>query len=281
MFKGRIEGLFELFRFHEYGPFFVAAGLMGCLSTRRIDLRMGALLLFIAVSSMSGFVLNDLCDVEEDKLKKECRNPISAGKIGFRESSIVFIALTLLSIALLCTLTKGPSILGLITLINFWLYSWGLRLKTKPFLDLIVHGAWPALYATMGYLLYLPLDLGILSLSLILFLLSMVSQILQELRDMETDNSSNTVKILKQRNSIKLTILLMLISITLYVSTSIMGFIPFIYIFLTPLFYLLAEPLTKTLSQKIDPPEAIAKLRIRGLILAALMVVLYVSYEYL
>ncbi len=277
--KGPMKAWADLLRLQEYLPLFIFSALAGALlATKRIDLHLASLLLFVAFSSMSAFVLNDIMDEEEDRAREDWRNPIASGRLKRKDAFLAFAILALLSLVLLPFMELSVAVIGISTVLLLSTYSWGPRLKDKPVLDLLTHGAGPALYALMGYALYKSLDMTSLLLAGIAFLLSCTSCILQQVRDMDTGAyaAKRTTSLIGVERSIDLAMALMLISIMIYVLMVSIGALPLIFAIFIPSGVILLEPLLKLKTGAVKPEEVIKALRLRGSLLAAIMLLLYV-----
>lgn len=278
----RVRPWLDLIRFHEYGPFAILSCIVGALlATPSIDARAIHLSLFAVASSMSAFVANDLADVEEDRLKGKMRNPIASGRLRATSAYLAFALLAASSVFLLISLSGELVPLGLLVLALCWGYSWGPRLKDKPIVATLVHGAVPALFAVMGYALYSPVSASPVLLSLILLALSAMSDILQGIRDLEADSSlrRTTVAILGVRRSVDAAIALMVAAAAAYALMVALGFLPWPLIAFVPLAYVLIDPLLKLRSGGRTASQTIEALRLRGLALAAALIAAYLILE--
>jgi len=273
----------DLIRFHEYGPLAIMCGVVGALlATRDIDYRLIQLLIFITSSSISAFILNDLTDVEEDRLKGRCRNPIATGRLSVKAARNAFLITALTSIITLLALNIYVIAVGLLILSLYWSYSYGIRLKDKPPADLIIHGAIPALYIIAGYVTYRPLSTGAVLLSAMAFTLSCMSELLQELRDLNADTlrRKTTLAVIGVKGGVNASITLMILSITLYIVLTVINVIPIYFIAFTPLSYLLLSPLIKLKVGVVGVEDVINQLRLRGSLIALVIIATYVLLSY-
>ena len=273
--QGDLRAWIDLLRFHEYGPLFLFSALAGAfLATKNVDFCLVPLLLFITFSSMSAFVLNDLMDAEEDRARGVWRNPIASGRLERGTVSLAFSILALLSLVFLLFLSFKVAVTGLLVLLLSWSYSWGPRFRDRPCLDLIVHGAGPALYVLMGYMLYKPVDFPSLLLAGITFSLSCISCILQQMRDMEV-SSKKTTSLIGVRRSVDLAIAFMLMSILLYVAIVFIGALPSLFVIFILAGAILLKPLFALRKGLVKPEQAIEDLRRYGSLLALVMLLAY------
>lgn len=276
--KGGLRAWVDLLRLHEYLPFSIFSALAGALlATKHVDLHLAPLLLFVTFSSMSAFVLNDIMDVEEDRARGDWRNPIASGRLKKKAVFFVFVIFVLLSLIMLPFMGQRAVAVGIPTILLLWIYSWGLRLKDKPFFDLLTHGVGPALYALMGYAHYKPLDMISLLLAGIAFMFSFTSCILQQIRDMDAGAyaAKRTTSLIGVERSIDLSMIPMLVSIMIYVLMVLIGALPLIFAIFIPFGVILLEPISKLKTGVLKPEEVIKALRLRGSLLAAIMLLLY------
>jgi 4-hydroxybenzoate polyprenyltransferase len=127
----------------------------------------------------------------------------------------------------------------------------------------------------MGYTVYVPFNFVCLLFASIVFLLSSMSQILQEVRDYETDRSVilNTVNLLGKRRSLVL-------CLALFVSTFPLVFLLFLkgavspgILILSPLTYFILAPIIRTLINEEYEGKMLRAISQRRLILIALLIV--------
>jgi 4-hydroxybenzoate polyprenyltransferase len=88
------------------------------------------------------FMINDVEDADDDALNpaKINRNPVSAGILTKREANLASYATALIAAVIYALLSPAAFIVGVISLIVGWVYSWGpVRLKSKPIVDLLSH----------------------------------------------------------------------------------------------------------------------------------------------
>jgi len=228
------------------------------------------LMLFILLSSISGFVWNDLMDVEEDKLKQKVRNPIATGRISPVLAYLLWGILTICSVILLFGFNQTVSLLGAVVLTVWCVYSWGPRLKNRPPLDLFAHGSWAMLYVLMGFGLCQPLTIRVVLIGTMVFCFGVVANLLQEIRDIAADGRT-TVRELGSKRGATLTILLMLVSACCYILIVLEGFLPSICVAFVPFIYFVLKPLYDFR----DASTVIAQLRFRGFLIGGGMVIAY------
>ncbi|MBS7609572.1 UbiA prenyltransferase family protein, partial [Candidatus Bathyarchaeota archaeon] len=115
------------------------------------------------------------------------RNPVYTGEVSFRRSiafALLFLMASLTTLPFLCYENR---FLGQILIFLYATYSWLIRAKARHVLDVIYHGLSLAILATIGYLEYGGFDGTCLLFGFLVFFLSATSQLLQEVRDYETD----------------------------------------------------------------------------------------------
>ena len=233
------------------------------------------LLIFSMSSAAFGFVTNDLFDAELDRSAGVTRNPVSTGQLSRRGSIAVALFFLLVSLAALPSLSLQNQLLGLVVVFLYITYSGLVRAKARPILDIIYHGLCLAILATMGYTVYVPFNFVCLLFASIVFLLSSMSQILQEVRDYETDRSVilNTVNLLGKRRSLVL-------CLALFVSTFPLVFLLFLkgavspgILILSPLTYFILAPIIRTLINEEYEGKMLRAISQRRLILIALLIV--------
>ncbi len=109
------------------------------------------------------FAINDIADYKDDAQdpKKKVRNPISAGRLTIKESWIIYMILTsisLFSAFLIYNQTKQVEIIILACLINLLGYLYSVkpaRLKDVPILDILSHGLFlGGLQVLIGFFTY-------------------------------------------------------------------------------------------------------------------------------
>jgi len=254
---------------------FTSAAFAGVvLAGPHIGLRVVWLLIFSMSSAAFGFVANDLFDAELDRSAGVTRNPVSTGQLSRRGSIAVALFFLLVSLAALSSLSLQNQLLGLVVVFLYLTYSGLVRAKARPILDIAYHGLCLAILATMGYTAYVPFNFVCLLFASIVFLLSSMSQILQEVRDYETDRSMivNTVILLGKRRSLVL-------CLALFVSTFPFLFLLFLkgavspgILILSPLTYFILGPIIRAIINEEYEGKMLREINQRRLILIALLV---------
>lgn len=239
-----------------------------------IDLGMVWLLMFSAFSAAFGFVVNDLSDAELDRLAGVIRNPVSTGELSRGRCISVALFLLLVSMAALSSLSLQNQLLGLVVVFLYLTYSWLVRAKARPILDIAYHGFCLAILATMGYTEYGPFDVKCLLFVSIVFILSSMSQILQQVRDYETDRKMimTTVTLLGKRRSLILCLALFTSTFPFLLLLFLKGAVPLEMIILSPLTYWIIAPITRSIVNEESEEKMLREIRERRLIVIALLI---------
>ena len=73
----------RIVRFDEYGPCYLVSALACAFVARYpVDDRILPVRLFVTVSSIFGFVINDIVDAELDRKAGKLRNPVASGDLS-------------------------------------------------------------------------------------------------------------------------------------------------------------------------------------------------------
>lgn len=111
----------------------------GVFLQREILLRLIGGFFAFALCSSAIYVINDLCDIEKDRMHPvKCKRPLASGAVTKTEGIILCAAVTVLGLALdlaVCGITPGALIPVIYLLLNL-LYSksW----KNKPVIDIVI-----------------------------------------------------------------------------------------------------------------------------------------------
>lgn len=138
----------------------------------------------------AGFIINDFADVEEDTLHGKKKNQIALGKVGSVSAAAVSVLFALVGVALAAALGWEVFLLfGGMTLLGFFYSLRPVRLKSRPFFDLVASGLF--LGAPTYILPFLAFGAPITQrdwvLAAIFFLVSVLAEISQHIRDYESD----------------------------------------------------------------------------------------------
>jgi len=253
---------------------FTSATLAGAILTGPLSgLGIVWLLLFSASSTIFGFVVNDLSDVELDRSVGVLRNPVSTGELSSVRCMLLALFFLSVSLASLTFLSIQNQSLGLVVIFLYFTYSWIVRAKARPVLDILYHGLCLAILAAMGYLEYRPFDFICLLLASLVFLLSAISQILQEIRDYETDTKmvKTTVTLLGKKLSLNICLAFGVFALAIFLLLLFYGAIPLEILLLSPLSYFIVAPLIRTIRNEEYQDNMLRKIRETRLILIAVV----------
>lgn len=239
-----------------------------------IDSKMVWLLMFSAFSTAFGFVINDLSDAELDRSAGVLRNPFSTGELSNGKGIILAVFLLLVSTMALSSLNLKNQLLGLIVIFLYFTYSWIVRAKARPILDVAYHGFSLAILATIGYAEYRSFNIVSLLLASLVFFLSVISQILQEVRDYETDRRvvRTTAILLGKKKSLILCLAFFTSAIMITIILLFYGTIPFEILLLSPLAYFIMVPIIQAIRND-EHESMLRKIRERRLIMIAALIV--------
>ncbi len=268
----------RIVRFHEYGPYYLISALAcGFVAKFPVNSSIIPVLIFVAASSIFGFVINDIADGGLDRKAGKLRNPIASDDLSVSAAwklVLIFLGVAILSLYPLDLLGK---LLGIIIITLFSGYSFGLRAKVRPGVDVVCHASWNALYGVMAYSVYRPLDLIGVQLSCLLFLSSMLMELLNEIRDhdSEKDIIRTTATAIGKRGALKLCILILLLILSLFVSLTVTGGLPWILLIFSPSIIFLVKPIINALRSKQNEQNLLPTLVSRG---ATIVILIFIAY---
>ena len=104
------------------------------------------------------------------------RNPVSTNELSREKSISITLLLLLVSIADLPPLNPRSQLLGLVVVFLYITYSWLVRAKARPILDVVYHDLCLAILAVMGYTEFRSFDVECLLFVSIVFLLSSIAR---------------------------------------------------------------------------------------------------------
>ncbi len=196
----------------------IIVGVFGVfLGSSSIDISLVYLVVFIISASAFGFVVNDISDRELDAHAPIPRNPLADGSMSLGFAVLVSAVLLLITLASMALLPEKLLWIEILVLVMFVTYSFLIKTKNIAGLDLVYHAVLPMLCGMLGYLLYHPLDrTGIIFFAL-LALFGIISELLNEIRDIEKDQNKrrNSVMIIGESAAFKWTIALMILALVL------------------------------------------------------------------
>ena len=277
---GSLTPVARVIRFEEYGPLFILCGAAGALYA---GLGSGygfvGLLAFVALFSASAFVLNDIADREEDASTPGSRNPLATGQLPLSRGVALFALLAAGSAASLLFVSSGDVYIALLVYGLYWGYSWGPGFRARPGVDVIVHGAVPALFVVMGASLTGTPAAGGFVLAGVVFCLAAMSGVLQEVRDLDRDAPSRrtTALLLGKERSADLALLMMGSGVAIYAAAVVAGGLPAAMLAIVPFSWFLAAPVLSLRRGEETADAAIRAIRARGLALAGGAFLLYLA----
>jgi len=266
--------IYKTIRFHSILGFSSVVLIGAIFAGSSIDLEIVWPLIFSAFNAAFGFVVNDLSDAELDSLSDVIRNPVSTNELSKGKALSVALFFLLGSIVSLSFLSLQNQSLGLVVIFLSLTYSWIIRAKARPILDIAYHGLVLAILATIGYTEYGPLDVKCLIYVSIVFLLSSMSQILQEIRDYKTDRTMimTTVTLLGKRRSLILCLALIISTFPLVILLLLKGVVPFELLILSPLVYFIIAPITRAIINEAYEEKMLREIRERRLIIIGILI---------
>ena len=191
----RLTSINDFFLHYIIVIVFVAATFTSLVS--QMDVKFPILIAFSVSSALFGCVVNDLFDAEIDEQNPETSNPLARGEVGKRTMvSIILIFLTV-SILFLSLLPSKIVPLGVLSLIINFTYSWGVRARLRPLLDVLYHGAHCAIPFIMVYALYIPFDGTGLLVAAIIWIGGAVSELMREVRNYDFDRTYGKTTVVK------------------------------------------------------------------------------------
>ena len=246
-----------------------------------VDSRLLPVLLFVVVSSIFGFVINDIADAELDRNAGKLRNPVASGDLSVAAAwglVVVLLGVTALSIYLLSFMDR---LLGILVILLFAGYSCGLRIKARPGLDVVCHASWNTLYGVMAYSVYRPIDSVGAGLGGMLFLLSMLAELVNGIRDHDSDRMMirTTVTLVGKKTALKACVLLLFLAFALFVSIVLVGGLPWVLLVFSPSIIFLIAPIINALRYEQKEQDLMPAFVKRGTIIGLLLLVTYLTVK--
>jgi 4-hydroxybenzoate polyprenyltransferase len=226
-------------------------------------------------------VINDIADAELDRKAGKLRNPVTSGDLSVVAAwalVVVLLGVASLSIYLLSFLNR---LLGILVIMLFGGYSFGLRAKTRPGLDVVCHASWSAIYGVMAYSVYRPLDFVGAGLSGMLFLLSMLAELVNEIRDYDSDRGMirTTVTLVGKKRALKACVVLLFLVLALFVSVVLVGGLPWILLVFSPSIIFFVAPIINALWNEQKEQDLMPAFVNRGIIVGLLFLVTYLAVK--
>jgi 4-hydroxybenzoate polyprenyltransferase len=253
----------------------------GSVAKFPVDSRILPVLLFVAVSSIFGFVINDIADAELDLNAGKLRNPVASGDLSVATAwslVVLLLGVTALSIYLLSFLNR---LLGIVVILLFTGYSSGLRIKARPGLDVVCHASWNMLYGVMAYSVYRPLDSVGAGLGGMLFLLSMLAELVNGIRDHDSDRVmiKTTVTLIGKKRALKACVLLLFTAFALFVNIVLVGGLPWGLLVFSPSIIFFIVPIVNALRNEQKEQDLMPAFAKRGTIIGLLLLVTYLTVK--
>jgi 4-hydroxybenzoate polyprenyltransferase len=220
--KRQLNGLVRLTRFKEYLFFVTVSTLLGAAAAHgTLGWRLIGVLVANLLAVAFAFMINDVEDAPDDALDpaKARRNPVSAADLSARAGRLASFGVALAAAIAYALLGVWPFITGLSCLVIAYLYSWRpVRLKSKPFVDLVSHCLMLAgLQFLAAYFTFDPAPSSRWVYPFIFVMgVSMYGELVNELRDLDGDREADihhTANLIGQRAAFWLMIGLLLIGI--------------------------------------------------------------------
>jgi 4-hydroxybenzoate polyprenyltransferase len=221
--KRRMNGLIRLTRYKEYPFFVIVTSLLGAAAAHGVlGWRLLGILAANVLAVAFAFMINDVEDAPDDALNsaKVKRNPVSAADLSARTGRLASFCVAITAGLVFAILGIWPFIYGLSCLVVAYLYSWRrVRLKSKPFVDLVSHGL---MLAGLQFLsAYFTFEAAPFSHWVFPFLfvvgISLYGELINELRDLEGDKKAgivHTANLIGQRAAYWLMMTLLLIGVS-------------------------------------------------------------------
>jgi 4-hydroxybenzoate polyprenyltransferase len=226
-------------------------------------------------------VINDIADAKLDKKAGKLRNPLASNDLSEGAAwvlVVVFLGVASLSIWLLNFLNR---LLGIVVILLFAGYSFGLRVKAMPGLDVVSHASWNAIYGVMAYSVYRPLDFVGAGLTGMLFLLSMLAELVNQIRDYDSDRDmiETTVTVVGKKRAFKVCVMLLFLVLALFVCVVLVGGLPWVLLAFSPSIIFLAAPIFNAMRDEKKEQELMPALVKRGTIIGLLLLVTYLALK--
>lgn len=150
-------------------------------------------LILILIASPLSFGLNCFFDVDEDRVFGKGKNPLASGEISKRSATLVLLILTLLlGVVIWLWFRPWLLLLAVQTLLVIMYNVPPIKFKSRTFLDVLSHGiSFGVVTFSMVYLIAGgAVDARFILMNCIIFSFSVQTQLVQELRDINTDRKA-------------------------------------------------------------------------------------------
>jgi len=155
-------------------------------------------------------------------------------------------------------------------------------MKARPGLDVVSHASWNAIYGVMAYSVYRPLDFVGAGLTGILFLLSMLAELVNQIRDHDSDREmiETTVTVVGKKRAFKVCVMLLFLVLALFVCVVLVGGLPWILLAFSPSIIFLAAPIFNAMRDERRERELMPALLQRGTIIGLLLLITYLVVRF-
>ncbi len=210
--KTNLEFYFKLLRVKDWrGYFFITT--LGFVISKGFLFTFKEIIIFYAIILLLlsfAFSVNDCFDTKEDELDKDKKNPIVLKNISFRNGLFFSILLAVSGLALSAVFGIKVFLFCLITVLMIYFYSSPpLRMKSKPWIDLLSHGlfagAFPFFIPVLIFSKEITQFYYLIAFSVFYF--SVILELRNHIEDYETDKAAGlntTVVLLGREKSEKL-----------------------------------------------------------------------------
>ena len=194
-----MNGLIRLTRYKEYPFFVIVTSLLGATAAHGVlGWRLLGVLAANILAVAFAFMINDVEDASDDALNpaKIKRNPVSASDLSAGTGRLASFCVAMTAGLVFALLGIWPFLAGLSCLVIAYLYSWRrVRLKSKPFADLVSHGLMLAgLQFLSAYLTFEPTPFSRWVFPFLFVVgISLYGQLTNELRDLKGDRKAGIV----------------------------------------------------------------------------------------
>lgn len=189
----KLRGLIRLTRYRDYLAFVTITTSMGAIAAEAtLSWKLVLVLLANQLAVGFAFMINDVEDAEDDAINpaKLNRNPVSCAAVSRRDGYIYSFIVGGLAVLVYAFLGGVPFVLGIVSLLTGFFYSWKpVRLKNIFLIDMFSHCFMlaglqylPAYYAFQTQMT----DKGLFPL-LFVICFSLYGELFNELRDLEHD----------------------------------------------------------------------------------------------
>jgi len=218
-----MNGLIRLTRYKEYPFFVIVTSLLGAAAAHGVlGWRLLGILAANILAVAFAFMINDVEDAPDDALNpaKVKRNPVSAADLSARTGRLTSLCVAITAGLVFAFLGIWPLITGLSCLVIAYLYSWRrVRLKSRPFADLISHGLMLAgLQFLSAYFTFEPAPFYRWVFPFLFVMgISLYGELINELRDLQGDRKAgivHTANLIGQRAAYWLMMALLLIGVS-------------------------------------------------------------------